>query len=540
MDSLKRALKGRLDVRLNGQADRPGGEEFSSTEIAFIAACIRTLADSYPKHRHEVLFAAVVCDEVPPARLTGNFDTSEIYRQAERILEITLGAAQSALHPSHSRVVLVPRRRKYNGADPETSRLVKARKLAESKAPKSLDLFREHNVARGQDRVDNPPRWHGAVPGRTLRAGFSSEGASVALVGMHWLEHGGAEEWAVQSAEIACAQGFGTVVMTSLPGHLDLFARLESVGADVRPVGSVLFGGEVSAWFEYVSKMAPSVVLVHHCAALYRALPEWRLRARLPMWVMDSTHIIEHKSGGYVHDSILYSPFIDLHHVISPELRDFYVFRGGVHAEKVAFHPLTDQTLDLSAREPDVVAIAERGLRVGFLGRYVRQKRPQLFLRAAAYASRLCARIGVAKPTFVMQGDGPLRQNVESAVAKFSSKAAVELRGWGDKAAFFEGIDLLLVSSENEGLTLTSLEAIAAGVPVLSSDVGSQVTVIGAGGLLPRDPLKFEHMSAKRIARLAEDPSILTSLLTRQRGLARELMRNEPAGHFLARELKGR
>ncbi|WP_338371889.1 glycosyltransferase, partial [Enterococcus faecium] len=55
---------------------------------------------------------------------------------------------------------------------------------------------------------------------------------------------------------------------------------------------------------------------------------------------------------------------------------------------------------------------------------------------------------------------------------------------------------VLVVSSHNEGLTLTTLEAIAHGVPVVSTDVGAQRDIIPAPALVPR----FAHRAARRLA----------------------------------------
>ena len=46
----------------------------------------------------------------------------------------------------------------------------------------------------------------------------------------------------------------------------------------------------------------------------------------------------------------------------------------------------------------------------------------------------------------------------------------------------YEDADVLLVSSVNEGITLTTIEAISDGVPVLSANVGSQETLVSPTG----------------------------------------------------------
>ena len=69
----------------------------------------------------------------------------------------------------------------------------------------------------------------------------------------------------------------------------------------------------------------------------------------------------------------------------------------------------------------------------------------------------------------------------------------------------YNDADLLLISSVNEGITLTTLEALASGVPVLSTDVGSQRTIIPKQALLPRMTSSFVRATVKAVATLSEN-----------------------------------
>lgn len=60
-------------------------------------------------------------------------------------------------------------------------------------------------------------------------------------------------------------------------------------------------------------------------------------------------------------------------------------------------------------------------------------------------------------------------------------------------AQTYRDADALLISSINEGITLTSIEAISAGVPVISANVGSQETLIPPKGLCRRMTSNFVH-----------------------------------------------
>src|SRR5690606_37449508 len=68
--------------------------------------------------------------------------------------------------------------------------------------------------------------------------------------------------------------------------------------------------------------------------------------------------------------------------------------------------------------------------------------------------------------------------------------------------------DLLVVSSQNEGLTLTTFEAVAAGVPVLSSDVGSQSTIVRGPVLVPAAPGAFVREATRAITALVASEDV--------------------------------
>jgi hypothetical protein len=77
--------------------------------------------------------------------------------------------------------------------------------------------------------------------------------------------------------------------------------------------------------------------------------------------------------------------------------------------------------------------------------------------------------------------------------------------------------DVLVISSDNEGVTLTSFEADAHDVLILSSNVGSQASVVPAELLLPRHPLAFLREAEQKLLDLADEPDLAARLLSAQR-----------------------
>jgi glycosyltransferase involved in cell wall biosynthesis len=113
----------------------------------------------------------------------------------------------------------------------------------------------------------------------------------------------------------------------------------------------------------------------------------------------------------------------------------------------------------------------------------------------------------------VLVGDGPDRPTVEEEVRRLGLESTVELLGERDDVPeLLRTADIFVLSSRSEGLPLSILEAMAARLPVVASNVGgvSEVVVDGDTGLLvpPGDPQSL----AAAIERLLEDPVLCRRL----------------------------
>ena len=142
------------------------------------------------------------------------------------------------------------------------------------------------------------------------------------------------------------------------------------------------------------------------------------------------------------------------------------------------------------------------GLRVGFLGRLVRNKGPEVAIRAVAEA----VRSGVdASLSFV--GEGPERANLQRLAARTGIRERVRFEGHRpDPAAWLQGIDVLVRPSLTEGMPLAVLEAMAAGVPVIASNVPGNASLVrdGESGILV--PVGDHAALARALQRVSHDP----------------------------------
>ena len=158
---------------------------------------------------------------------------------------------------------------------------------------------------------------------------------------------------------------------------------------------------------------------------------------------------------------------------------------------------------------PTLDAVPERSasgpLQLGFAGR-LSDPRKNLPLLIDALA--LLRSWGVA---FRCQLAGlPPSRSVLDKLGERGLADSVACLGWVDDAAlarFYRDLDLFVVPSQQEGLSVVALEAMAAGVPVVSTRCGGpeDFVIDGETGLLTgHDAAAF----ATAIRRLAEDPAL--------------------------------
>jgi glycosyltransferase involved in cell wall biosynthesis len=101
---------------------------------------------------------------------------------------------------------------------------------------------------------------------------------------------------------------------------------------------------------------------------------------------------------------------------------------------------------------------------VGWIARMTGVKNP---MRALEVADAL------PDAHFVMAGGGDLLEQVKAA-----APSNVSVVGWADAADLFGAADIILSTSENEGMPVALIEAQLAGKPVVATDVGSVSEVI--------------------------------------------------------------
>lgn len=124
-------------------------------------------------------------------------------------------------------------------------------------------------------------------------------------------------------------------------------------------------------------------------------------------------------------------------------------------------------------------------LNIAFVGRLSYEKGPDIFAQLATEMKEF------TQLSFHIYGDGPMRGSLDSLAT-----SNLELKGHQANTDFWQEIDILMITSREEGLPMVLLEAMNRGIPVITTAVGAIPNVISHGynGILS------EHISCHALA----------------------------------------
>ena len=135
------------------------------------------------------------------------------------------------------------------------------------------------------------------------------------------------------------------------------------------------------------------------------------------------------------------------------------------------FAAINDATRVRARQDLGIAAGAEV---VCTVGRLTAIKQHRLFLDAIA-------RVAALRPNVValIAGDGELRADLEQYAGELGIAGRVRFLGWRrDLATIYGASDVFLLTSRNEGTPVALIEAMASGIPGVSTDVGGVKDVI--------------------------------------------------------------
>lgn len=320
----------------------------------------------------------------------------------------------------------------------------------------------------------------------------------VILFALYWLDFGGAEAFAVYAMQAAKLAGYTVIVVAEEIARHRMLDKLVDVADAVYLIGNFAFELPREDLFQRIVRLhRPNILHIHHSATAYRLLPILRLLGDIAA-IIDTTHILEHRDGGFVYESIKHSACIDRHHVVSRDLEQIYQAADGRLAAKVKLGRLYDMSPHFSPAPGKWAGRSQ--IKVAFVGRFVAQKRPYLFLEIVRRLSRRHEKSDVA---FSIVGSGYLSDLLKRMAVDFGiAERLTFLPAAYPVSELFGESHVVVNCSENEGLALISYEGIIANCIVLSTDVGGQRELTAQSCLFPAEPIACVRQMTKLISRL--------------------------------------
>lgn len=260
--------------------------------------------------------------------------------------------------------------------------------------------------------------------------------------------YGGIESHILELSKLLKANGLTVTVLFCMDRNNQQFYKaLDEINCSVEFINGTLRG------LHHFLKLRPDVLLHSHG---YRAGISARLVCTLLKRPCVSTYHAGESGLGKVR---LYNwldkftSFLSHNFVVSQQLK------SQVHKSVVLdnfVHPLP-----LVSDKPETL----NQIRVGFVGRLSFEKGPDIFAKLAELNARN------RQLSFHLYGDGPM-------YSQLSNNQNLTLHGHQQEASFWQSIDILVISSRQEGLPMVLLEAMNRGIVVITTPVGAVAKVV--------------------------------------------------------------
>lgn len=375
-----------------------------------------------------------------------------------------------------------------------------------------------------KDRVSWPQ-----TPKRPEECGHA---ASVALV-IPWLEYGGADQFNVNLVRnLARPHNIHVVVITTTGGSLQpIFGEVAAVTEDVFHLNHLLANSEelrsgvTIAFVDLVAYVVRSrradLLFISNSEPAYMNLPA--IRSQIPgVKIVDYVHSIalDWNDGGYARYSLENRRWVDHTLVSSHMLRDWLRDQGhplvredaaggspSVHVVYVGVDSRECKRLDRRRKRAvlNKYGVDPSNTVIIYPARMSPEKNPQRFFSIGKRVAQTEPKI-----TFLAVGDGPLLSDLRTNISREGLERRIVTLGAMTHDATLDAIassDILMLTSDYEGISLSIFEGMAAGVVPFSTNVGAQRELVTpeTGRLIALDNNVVSTYAAELIS-LASQP----------------------------------
>lgn len=364
------------------------------------------------------------------------------------------------------------------------------------------ELMQQYHPAlfSGQVNISNP-KIPTSTEGETIssQALFSNKitGKSIMFI-VPWLVVGGSEDALFHIINYFVKSGWRVTIVCTLFSEehatQPLFMQLTHDIIHLPHIAALRDWPKVLAYL--IESRDPSAIFISNSQAGYALLPFLRkLAPNTPL--LDYVHAVDEswKGGGYAKMSCDNYEWLNKSFVSSQNLKDWMIQQGRPQ--------LTIDVARLGIILPSVSLSTSRTkskqIVIAIVGRLHPGKRP---LMAIDILSDILQRHKNLDVVLKFLGDGEEREAVEEKIAKKGLEKHVQLLGSvNDEKVHveLEGADIFFLPSSGEGISLAAAEAMAHGLPVVSTLVGGMGEIIlpSCGYLIPLQNTTYQDQAEK-------------------------------------------
>jgi len=252
----------------------------------------------------------------------------------------------------------------------------------------------------------------------------------------------------------------------------------------------------------------------------------------LPAALLTGTRIVYTEHAKYSmetkpllrHAVRLAAPFLHTITCVSQDLKNFMVDRVGIRAEKILVIPSGVDTnkfsSSVSSDDHSLIPASWDRSKCFVFGNVAR------FTDAKDHPNLLYAFNEVRKiwpeVRLIMVGDGESRLEVEELIRKLNLNSHVHLAGMrNDIPQVLRALNAFVLSSKREGMPISVLEAMASGLPVITTDVGGIREVVTDGVTARIVPPRDRDALSRAMCWMLELPDARAELAAKGEALVR-------------------
>lgn len=338
-----------------------------------------------------------------------------------------------------------------------------------------------------------------------LRKYAKNENSKTVLVIVPWIRVGGAEKVLLDIITGLGTKGYSVYCISTI--QIDnVWASLYAEHCvELINLGAIALD-ENKAWFitHYTKKLEIKKILTTNNIAGYEAAKKIK-KHNHNVYIADILHGQggKEEGGGWPHISYAYDEYIDKRVTVTKYLKKYLIQKYGIQSEKICVihNGIREIKSNLPPPAPEINNKKKR-FTVLWAGRFSYEKHPELVIKTAA----MLINSNIQGVNFVIVGEGELRGHLNKLIMEAGLNEIVTLseHAYSDPRSYMCYSDVLLLTSEMEGLPMVILEAFINRLPVISTKVGGipEIVVDNENGYLIKSGEKFPIIASEKIVNL--------------------------------------